>query len=289
LTVRYNKIENATTFGVGLSDSNINAHIYNNDISLGNPGSGAVPSVANAGIRVGPGNDNVVIEKNNISNCPGTSALPGAGIRLQSTGSMDVKGNNITSCPIGIRITADAADISKIKVNNNSISGNDFGLSVAVDLSGGPLDATQNWWGTAAGSIIAANVSANVNYTPWYTNAGMTTVGNDAKLSAGTLAGIALDGAFTGGGSIGSSSGLTVAISSTLAASPALVLTQSDSNSVVNFVIGTVTQPTDAEYTGLYTSGMALATTLTSDSRVWLRVTAPDGTILYYWIIVTVS
>ncbi|MHB1376515.1 MAG: DUF4214 domain-containing protein [Candidatus Humimicrobiaceae bacterium] len=179
LTVRYNKIENVTTFGVGLSDSNINTHIYNNDISLGNPGS-AVPSVSNAGIRVGPaGNENVVIENNNISNCPGTIAQPGAGIRLQSNGSTDLKGNNITGCPIGVRITADAADISKIKVNNNSISGNlNFGLSVADGLSGGPLDAANNWWGDASGPLNTTSnpggkgdsVSDNVNFTPWLTN-----------------------------------------------------------------------------------------------------------------------
>jgi parallel beta-helix repeat protein len=176
LTVRYNKIENVTTFGVGLSNFTTNAYIYNNDISLGNPGSEAVPSIRNAGILVGPvGIDNVVIENNNISDCPGTSAQPGAGIRLQSTGSTYVKGNNITSCPIGIGITESATDISKIKVNNNSISGNfNFGLSVADGLSGGPLDATNNWWGSATGPTHSSNpggtgdaVSGNVDYSPW--------------------------------------------------------------------------------------------------------------------------
>jgi len=141
LKIRYNKIEHVTTCGIGLSNSNSNVLILKNEVSLGDPGEGAVPSVATAGIRVGPvQNDDVHIEGNSIYNCPGTAAQPGAGIRIQTypyiefgtgiqRGSFTYAIDNVvTDCPIGVRVTADAAG-SQIEIEGNTFEDNEVQVS----------------------------------------------------------------------------------------------------------------------------------------------------------------
>ena len=150
-------------------------------------------------------------------------------------------------------------------------------------------------WNTAAdgtGSIFNASthVTANVTvYAQW--------LSSDARILSGTLAGVSLAGdslATTGAGSIGSSSGLTVSVPSASAASAALVLTKGNENSTIKYVRLQSTgdpnpQPAnDAAYTGTYAPGITFA--VDSSTRIWLLVTAQDGTTKgYYWIIVSVA
>jgi hypothetical protein len=112
-----NRIENITTYGVGLSGNNSNVLIIGNEISLG--GLGGTPSWTRSGIRVGMGNDNINISNNNISNCTGTENAS-AGIRLQNTATTttEVSGNIVSNINIGIAIEPDA--------NNFDITGNTF-------------------------------------------------------------------------------------------------------------------------------------------------------------------
>jgi parallel beta-helix repeat protein len=193
LKIRYNKIEHVTTFGVGLSDSNSNVLILENEVSLGDPGEGAVPSVSTAGIRVGPSqNDDVHIEGNSIYNCPGTVAQPGAGIRIQTypylefgtgieRGSFTYAIDNVvTGCPIGVRTTADAAG-SQIEIEGNTfednevqvsdgaesliiedvLTSNTFDRAVVVDHSGSSLLPTI--WSKIQDGIDAASPSDTIN------------------------------------------------------------------------------------------------------------------------------
>jgi hypothetical protein len=126
-----------------------------------------------------------------------------------------------------------------------------------------------------------------------------TRLSSDARILSGTLAGASLAGdslATTGAGSIGSSSGLTVSVPSASAASAALVLTKGNENSTIKYVvlqkitdIPADPQPADnAAYTGTYTSGITF--NVDNLTRIWLMVTAQDGTTKgYYWIIVSVA
>ncbi|GAJ04332.1 unnamed protein product, partial [marine sediment metagenome] len=131
VTIRYNKIEHVTTFGIGLSDTNNNVFIFENEVSLSDPGEGAVPSVRTAGIRVGPvENYDIRIESNSVSDCPGTVEKPGAGIRIQSlqgydTGSTHAIDNVVTGCPVGI----DARNhLVASTLVGNRINGCDIGI-----------------------------------------------------------------------------------------------------------------------------------------------------------------
>jgi hypothetical protein len=112
-----NRIENITTYGVGLSGDNSNVLIIGNEISLG--GLGGTPSWTRSGIRVGKGNDNINISNNNISNCIGEENAS-AGIRLQNNATVttEVSGNIVSNINIGIAIEPDA--------NNFDVTGNTF-------------------------------------------------------------------------------------------------------------------------------------------------------------------
>jgi pectin methylesterase-like acyl-CoA thioesterase len=55
-----------------------------------------------------------------------------------------------------------------IAVNSNKIVTN--ALFGAINQGTGTLDATCNWWGTADGDDIPAEISGSVNYTPWLGN-----------------------------------------------------------------------------------------------------------------------
>ncbi|MCK4222085.1 MAG: right-handed parallel beta-helix repeat-containing protein, partial [Dehalococcoidia bacterium] len=143
VTIRHNKIESVTTFGIGLSDTNKNVLIFENEVSLGDPGEGAVPSVRTAGIRVGPvENYDVRIESNSVSDCPGTVEKPGAGIRIQShldydTGSTHAINNVVTGCPVGI----DARNhLVASTLVGNRISGCDIGLRVVEGAAAPQVD-----------------------------------------------------------------------------------------------------------------------------------------------------
>jgi SdrD B-like domain/Right handed beta helix region/Carboxypeptidase regulatory-like domain/FG-GAP-like repeat/Prealbumin-like fold domain len=63
----------------------------------------------------------------------------------------------------GIKIEATAGPIGPIFDND---LGNNAGLG-ANNLSGGLINASGNWWGTNTPAGVAAEVSANVDYTPW--------------------------------------------------------------------------------------------------------------------------
>jgi len=57
---------------------------------------------------------------------------------------------------------------SNIVATNNSIHGNNLGAQVVgFPTNGFVLDASGNWWGTNTPASVAAEVSANVDYTPW--------------------------------------------------------------------------------------------------------------------------
>lgn len=190
-----NKIENATSFGVGLSGSNNSVTIMGNEITLGIQSGTAEPSIRTAGIRIGADNDNITIEDNLIYNCIGTTESPAAGITIQNEGTNNITNNQIMDNIYGINIV----EISTTTINDNEITGNtEYGI---LNNTTSPLDATQNWWGDTSGPYHPTNnpggsgdkVSDNVDYDPWYTDEGKTTLSNavatlsDLSLSTGTL------------------------------------------------------------------------------------------------------
>ena len=94
---------------------------------------------------------------------------------------LDMYGNNLTNNAQGIFVYGGTAGgiyggpyaVPGGGIHNNYIAGNtEYGLSVDATATGGPIDASGNWWGDSsgpggAGSGSGDTVSANVDYTPW--------------------------------------------------------------------------------------------------------------------------
>lgn len=73
-------------------------------------------------------------------------------------------------------------DPTGVVIENNEIHDNYWGLFYSADLANG-LTAEKNWWGSA-NPVFSTMVSENVNYDPWYTNNGMTTLSNNTVTNA---------------------------------------------------------------------------------------------------------
>lgn len=190
-----NKIENATSFGVGLSGGNNGVTIMGNEITLGIQSGTAEPSTRTAGIRIGTDNDNITIEDNLIYNCTGTTGAPAAGITIQNEGTNNITNNQIMDNIYGVNIV-ETAIVSTTTINDNEIKGNtEYGI---LNNTTNPVDATNNWWGDASGpkqattnpSATGDAVSDNVNYNPWYIDEGKTTLSN----AIATLSDLTIDG-----------------------------------------------------------------------------------------------
>lgn len=95
--------------------------------------------------------------------------------------NVNIIGNSFNNLGIGIVIldlneTGVNLDITTTVIHENSITGiTGYGLMVS-DITNGPVDAQQNWWGTADGSTISNLISGDVSYLPWYTTADMDTL-----------------------------------------------------------------------------------------------------------------
>ncbi|MFL6208878.1 MAG: thrombospondin type 3 repeat-containing protein [Pyrinomonadaceae bacterium] len=114
-------------------------------------------------------------------------------IELQgNTPGVAVTGNSISNvvAPGTDRIDvwfAANPSFSTAQVHNNNFNDGSavFGIAVHPALSGGSVDGTCNWWGSASGPGpvgpgTGAMVSPNVTFTPWLTSAGGACVGPDA-------------------------------------------------------------------------------------------------------------
>ena len=90
--------------------------------------------------------------------------------------------NSITGFARGIeaeKFVSSTSDLTVI-VHNNSIAGNTIGIEATTMTT--PVEATNNWWGDASGPLhpvynptgLGNPVSNNVNFIPWWGDAGMT-------------------------------------------------------------------------------------------------------------------
>jgi len=157
---------------------------------------------------------------------------------------------------------------------------------------------------TTIGNILMNNDHFRTAYTSGHegtytgTYAGTwTRLSSDATLSAGSLGGETLTANFnwmSGGATTGASIGLQATVT---AGSKALALTRGNTNSVIKYALtvsdgidtGSHPQPaSDADYIYTYIPGSTNITITNSLDRIWVLVTAQDGTKKYYWIRVTV-
>jgi len=113
---------------------------------------------------------------------------------------------------------------------------------------------------------------------------------SDATITGGALEGVALAGNFTGGANIGASTELTVTVFGG-ETDDILGLTKGNANSVINYIVGSGTPASDAAYTVIYvTPPSTNLIDTTSNTIIWLLVTAEDATTkLYYKITATAA
>jgi hypothetical protein len=124
--------------------------------------------------------NNVKIHDNKIHNVVENPWGEGQAMQLWKVGKVDVYRNTIENNYMGIYIlkwpAAETYDISDISIHSNSFTGNNnFALSVEDGLTGGPLDATRNWWGHRMGPYHPTlnpdgegdKVSDNVDFAYW--------------------------------------------------------------------------------------------------------------------------
>ncbi|MFZ2147708.1 MAG: filamentous hemagglutinin N-terminal domain-containing protein, partial [Sedimentisphaerales bacterium] len=113
------------------------------------------------------GNQQDVIISNNTISGVGAGEGFAQGIRIGTTGqtltNITVQENTVTNNTTGVQVRSSA---DGVVVNNNAISGNTTYGVENMD-TGNTLDASGNWYGTNTAAGVAAEVSANVDYTPW--------------------------------------------------------------------------------------------------------------------------
>lgn len=223
--IRYNEVynigsENAAIYVYGSVNTTIEGNLVdttsqNDGIKMGNKGGNDATKSGGSIL------DNVV--RNTIQDCisvymsdvlvqgnevSGSTSENGAiylawGISNISITENNIYGNTLATGkwgnPAGILIGTEV-NASTVTINNNDIY-NNYPNGVTNKATAN-VNATNNWWGDASGPTHSSNsggngdaVSDNVDYNPWYTDEGMTTLSNaDATLSDLTVDGTTISG-----------------------------------------------------------------------------------------------
>jgi len=225
---------------VNLTGSTIELNtIYDNYSNLGTGwGGGYAGLIGGFGIRGWEQVQGLEISGNEIyGNVSTDHSYAGCGgIRISGSNALVVDDNDVYNNERGIYLGASTATTTSPDVTNNVIYGNVHGVYIAgtatdvdvntnkiysntttglTNMAAAEVDALNNWWGQATGPTIATNpcgtgdnVSTNVTYEPWYTDAALTSL-TGTVLNAGLTVG--------GPGSVctGTGTNITVALSQT--------------------------------------------------------------------------
>ncbi len=149
--IRGNTNVSGSPVGILVTGSDASSNIHDNSLTI----TGNVIGIDVNGGTVSP------LYRNTIS-------ANGTGVRVINSGILGLTSENfITNNTVdGIRIEASAGTIAGI--NNNDLSGN---TGFAVNNANAVLvDATCNWYGSADGNIVFAEINGNVDYIPYLTN-----------------------------------------------------------------------------------------------------------------------
>ncbi len=145
--------------GILVSGSDASATITNNDNSF------ASNSVAGVDIANG---GRVSLTGNAISS-------NGVGVRIDTGGNLTLARNNFITGNTGDGIQLINGTLGNVE--NNDLSGNGgLGLN---NTTGSLVNASANWWGSNTIAGVTAEVSSNVDFTPWFSS------GSDTSASPG--------------------------------------------------------------------------------------------------------
>lgn len=129
----------------------------------------------------------VLIDGNTITGCTGVASSDGSvssGILVTTFfaggTTATITNNTIHACTSGVNVGYNGSDTSSVTIEDNDLSGNDFGVVGTI-----PFDASPNYWGAADGPSgvgpgTGAAVDSDVAYSPWWADAAMTTLAYDS-------------------------------------------------------------------------------------------------------------
>lgn len=128
----------------------------------GNTVTGAVGSA----IYIGGGNNGVMVGGNTVEDGV-RSAVTVANIFGRGVNAgITITGNKLQGNATGVNVGSGALN-DILNVHSNALEGNAIGIK--RESSGGSVDATQNWWGSALGPA-SGSVTGEVTTDPWITN-----------------------------------------------------------------------------------------------------------------------
>ncbi len=144
-----------------------NAVLQNIEISDSGTVSPTYPAGLTMSIFGGPA-QNIQINNARVLDCGTANAADGRGLSIGAYGAGSIANMSmncavITGCPTAVTTWGSGASL---QMYNSAIVGNVFGVRNGASA---PIDAENNWWGTADGGAIGAMVSGSVDYTPWLT------------------------------------------------------------------------------------------------------------------------
>ena len=142
-------------------------------------GGGAVATITNCTIT-----NNIGVATTDGSTSAGIIATTYYGAGTTAT----ISGCTFTGNTTGIDVGFDGGDASVVVANNNKIYSNTHGVSSTAPT----VNATSNWWGDPSGPYndlkntcgLGNDVSAFVDFRPWWTDIGMTTLSGPPPVPA---------------------------------------------------------------------------------------------------------
>ncbi len=241
-------------------------------------------SVIMSGVTVDSAATSTAIEVNASSLTATGIGITGylIGISVVNNGSATITDSTLSSDATGILVGSGASDTCTVTATNDSFASDTTG--VQNNQTGGPLNATLDWWGSVTGPANATNpggtgaaAAGNVSFSPWLGDASivapdylvfLSTTGNQYAVTPNsgnsslqvTLGGSPV-GSISGGDTLGfTGSGGTVTINGETGASSLDVFNINDtsvkfaaadglSGSTISFVGTAITRNVDAQGT----------------------------------------
>lgn len=222
LTADHNSISGYQKGGIVVDGPGSTGTITNNTIT----GAGPTSIIAQNGIQISRGATATVtsnnVSMNSYSGLGHSINDAAAGILIYLSNGVSISANNLHDNELGIElerpypgtgdIGTNSANISQNSIANNS----SYGLYADAVTASASVPATPNWWGNASGptnattnpSGIGNSITDNVTFSPWYTDAAMTTLAFTTSTSTATTTATTgsgtttLTGTSTGTGSV---------------------------------------------------------------------------------------
>ncbi len=174
-----NRFVGHTTAGINMADNAYDITVTGNSLSNDNSiaffgttkalVTGNTNANANgSAVYIGGGNDSITIEYNNLWDGTATGVRIADDFAYGINSNIRVTNNNITSNDYGVRVGAGAATQS-VRIFNNNIAGN-LTKNIDNDDADTIVMASGNWFGFNDPGTVSGGIEGSVEYSPWLDN-----------------------------------------------------------------------------------------------------------------------